>query len=103
MDQVLQTSQAAITQFGSEHAALAGQVASAGAGAAGMVAAAVPIFGLIGQDFLASFAVASGNHLSTIGEIAAVHAATSAAALSAAGAYQTTEVTSAADFTTVMP
>ncbi|GAB4583214.1 hypothetical protein [Nocardia sp. NPDC127526] len=90
---------APILTYGSEKAAQAAQVAGAAAGDVGAsLAAAVPMFGLIGQDFLAAFAIAQGNYLLSSAEIAAVHASTATAAYAAVGTYGANEVTSAASF-----
>ncbi|MBL1075179.1 hypothetical protein JK358_12330 [Nocardia sp. 2] len=59
---------------------------------------AVPVFGLIGQDFLAAFALAQGNFLLSSAEIAAVHASAATAAYAAVGEYGSNEVTSAVSF-----
>ncbi|WP_306360375.1 hypothetical protein [Nocardia sp. CC227C] len=90
---------AAITAYGSTEAGIATQVAGAAAAdVATALASAVPVFGLIGQDFLAAFAVAQGNYLLSSAEIAAVHAGTATSAYAAVGTYTATEVTSAANF-----
>lgn len=78
----------AIRQYGDATAAMAAETLAAGSvDQALTVAAAVPVFGLIGQDFLATFAVAQANHLASVGELAAVHAATAVAAHQSADAY----------------
>ncbi|GAB2562559.1 hypothetical protein [Nocardia heshunensis] len=90
---------APILAYGTQKAAIATQVAgSAAADVATSLAQAVPVFGLIGQEFLAAFAVAQGNFLMSSAEIAAVHANTATTAYAAVGAYGTNEVTSAASF-----
>ncbi|MCF8609889.1 hypothetical protein L5G28_06895 [Gordonia sp. HY285] len=70
---------AGIAAFG----AMSGTLGAATAGAmtvdaaqAAMLAAA---FGLIGQEFLAAYAVAETNHLQAVGRLAAVHTGTAAA------------------------
>ncbi|WP_067695649.1 type VII secretion target [Nocardia jejuensis] len=88
-----------IAAYGTEHAGIATQIA--GAAAADTVSAlaqAVPVFGLIGQDFLLAFAVAQGNYLASSAEVAAVHGQTAVSAMSAVGVYEGTDLTSAASF-----
>jgi hypothetical protein len=73
----------ALQAFGSTHAAMAGAVSAAGSiNAAANTAVMVPVFGVIGQEFLASFIAAQANHLLAVGNLAAVHAGTAAATLS---------------------
>lgn len=92
-----------ILAYGTEKAGIAAQVAGAAAADVGAaMAEAVPVFGLIGQEFLAAFAVAQGNFLMSSAEIAAVHANTATAAYAAVGTYGTNEVTSAASFLSTM-
>lgn len=80
-------------------AAMAAGVATAGTvDQAATMAAVVPVFGLIGQDFLFAFAGAQANHLSSVMEFAAVHAATAVTAQQSAAAYEATEATSVAGF-----
>ncbi|GAC66209.1 type VII secretion target [Gordonia soli] len=72
-----------LTAFGSTHAAMASAVAAAGSiNAAANTAVMVPVFGVIGQEFLASFIAAQANHLFSVGSLAAVHAGTAATTLS---------------------
>ncbi|GAB0104464.1 hypothetical protein JMUB6875_34380 [Nocardia sp. JMUB6875] len=88
-----------ILAYGTEKAGIAAQVAGAAAADVGTaLAQAVPTFGLIGQQFLAAFAVAQGNFLMSSAEIAAVHADTATTAYAAVGAFGSNEVTSAANF-----
>ncbi|WP_081511848.1 hypothetical protein [Nocardia donostiensis] len=68
---------------------------------AATLAAAVPVFGLIGQDFLAAFAVAQANNLSSTTELAYVHAMTAVAAHESAALYDSTEAASVSDFETI--
>ncbi|WP_327101035.1 type VII secretion target [Nocardia vinacea] len=89
----------AIRHYGDASAAMAAEVAAvAAADQAATIAAAVPVFGLIGQDFLIALALAQGNNLQSSAEIAAVHAATALTAYDAAAGYEATEDTSAAEF-----
>lgn len=88
-----------ILAYATEKAGIATQVAGTAAADVGTaLAQAVPTFGLIGQQFLAAFAVAQGNFLMSSAEIAAVHADTATTAYAAVGAYGSNEVTSAASF-----
>ncbi|GGK98630.1 type VII secretion target [Nocardia jinanensis] len=92
----------AIRCYGDSAAATAFEVATAGAiDQAAVIAAAVPVFGLIGQDFLAAFAVAQTNNMLSVNEIAGVHAATAVTAHQSATAYEATEHHSGTDFTEV--
>jgi hypothetical protein len=89
----------AICSYGDSEAVAAFEVAAAGAmNQAAVIAAAVPVFGLIGQDFLAAFAVAQANNMLSVNEIAGVHAATAVTAHQSAGAYEATEHHSGTDF-----
>ena len=91
-------------QYGDIAAGMATTVAAAGAvDQAASVAAAVPVFGLIGQEFLASFAYAQANHFTAVGQLANVFAGTSAAAHTAAATYTRSEQDSAAGFSTAEP
>lgn len=93
----------AITAFGSEQAAMAAQVAGAAAVDQGaLIAAAVPIFGLIGQDFLAAFAYAQGNHIAAVSEIAAVYTGTAVTAFGSAGEYKSMDDGNASSFPQVI-
>ncbi|KAF0848282.1 hypothetical protein [Nocardia caishijiensis] len=97
MAALIRTDASVISNYGATNAAMATQVAAAGAADAGAsMAAAVPIFGLIGQDFLAAFAVAQGNNLASVTEIAAVHAGTALVSAQAVGAIQLDEQVGAA-------
>ncbi|WP_348537884.1 type VII secretion target [Nocardia brasiliensis] len=72
-------------------------VATAGAvDQAATIATVVPVFGLIGQEFLAAFAFAQANHLSSVAELAAVHAGTALTAHQAASTYEVTDSASGA-------
>lgn len=59
-------------------------------------AAMVGVFGLIGQEFLASFVAAQAAHLAGVGRLAAVHAGTAAAALAGATDFTGTDTDAAA-------
>lgn len=99
MADIVEADFAAITAYGSTEAAIATQVAGAAAAdVATALATAVPVFGLIGQDFLAAFALAQANYLLSSAEVAAVHGGTAATAYAAVGSYGANEVTSAASF-----
>ncbi|MFB7721509.1 MULTISPECIES: type VII secretion target [unclassified Nocardia] len=88
-----------ILEYGTTHAGIAAQIAGAAAAdSIGAMASAVPMFGLIGQDFLLAFAGAQGSYLSSAAEIAGVHAETAISAASAVGTYSTTELASATTF-----
>ncbi|MEV0293224.1 type VII secretion target [Nocardia sp. NPDC050710] len=82
----------AIRRYGDAAVAMATGVATAGAfDQTATIAATVPVFGLIGQDFLFAFAHAQGNHASSVLELAAVHAATAMTAHQGAAAYEASE------------
>ena len=88
-------------KYGDIAASMATGVAAAGAVDQGAtVAAAAPAFGLIGQEFLASFAYAQSNHFIAVNQLANVFANTSIAARTASDAYTQTEQRNAAGFTT---
>ncbi|NNH71870.1 hypothetical protein HLB23_18745 [Nocardia uniformis] len=89
----------AISRYGDAAAVMAANVGTMGAAnQAATVAAVVPVFGLIGQDFLAAFAVAQANNLLSVSELAIVHAATAVTAYEGAGAYRMSEDTAVTDF-----
>ncbi|MEU1206807.1 type VII secretion target [Nocardia sp. NPDC056611] len=89
----------AIRAYGDASAAMATAVASAAAvDQVATVAALVPVFGLIGQDFLLSYAGAQGNHLSSVAELAAVHAGTAVTAHEAAASYEAVDGAAGVDF-----
>ena len=92
----------AIRGYGDVCATMATGVATAGSvDQAATIAAVVPVFGLIGQDFLAAFAYAQGNHLFSVGQLAAVHAASSANSFASAATYEATDGASGAGITSV--
>lgn len=79
----------AVRAYAGASATMAAGVAQAGAvDQAATMAAAVPVFGLIGQEFLMSFAYAQANHLTSMAELAAVHAGTALTATQAAATYE---------------
>ncbi|MGF6889172.1 hypothetical protein ABIA39_008542 [Nocardia sp. GAS34] len=85
----------AIRTYGDASAAMATGVATAGAfDQAAMIAAMVPVLGLIGQEVLLSSAYAHGNLASSTLELAGVHAATAVTAHQGAAAYDSTEAAS---------
>lgn len=87
----------AIRGYGAASSAMATTIATVGdVDQAATVAAAVPVFGLVGQDFLLAFAYAQANHISSVTDLAAVHAGTALAAFTAADHYQLTDDDSAA-------
>ncbi|MBJ8338587.1 hypothetical protein JGU71_06800 [Antrihabitans sp. YC3-6] len=92
----------AIRAYGDVSAGMAAAVVTAGTiDTTATVAAMVPVFGLIGQDFLAAFAVAQGNHIFSIGQLAAVHAGTAAAAITGAAEYETVDTAAGATFDSI--
>ncbi|MBF6327525.1 type VII secretion target [Nocardia transvalensis] len=89
----------AIRRYGDAAATMAAQTATAGAvNQTATMAAAIPVFGLIGQDFLATFAVAQANNLQSVAELAAVHAMTAVTAHESAATYEVADGGSAAQF-----
>ncbi|MFT3661366.1 MAG: hypothetical protein QM809_08180 [Gordonia sp. (in: high G+C Gram-positive bacteria)] len=78
----------AVQTFAATSAALSSATAAAGtADAAAQAAVMTGAFGLIGQEFLAAFAVAQSNHLASVGALAAVQAATATAATAGLGEF----------------
>jgi len=87
---------AAIAQYGNASAAMAAQtLAAAAVDQIAVIATAVPVFGLIGQDFLAGYAMAQAAHLTAVSEVAAVHAGTAVTAFESAAFYTATDLGSA--------
>ncbi|MGZ8178592.1 type VII secretion target [Williamsia sp. SKLECPSW1] len=79
----------AIRAFGATAAGIGTAIESASAMNLGAnVAVMVPIFGLIGQDFLGSFAVSQFSNVAAATSLAAVHAGTAASAAAAANEYE---------------
>ncbi|WP_168706761.1 type VII secretion target [Gordonia paraffinivorans] len=96
MDQVKVTPEA-LEGFAAANAAVATAIGTAGSiDAAANTAAMVPVFGLIGQEFLAAFIVTQANHLMSVGQLAAVHAATAATTSQSLVAYEDADATGAA-------
>ncbi len=83
---------AALEAFGSTSAALGAATAGAAAADVAQVAAMTAAFGLIGQEFLAAYAVAESNHLRAVGQLAAVHSATAAAAAAGLADFTATDI-----------
>jgi len=89
----------AIRRYGDAAATMATETAAAGAtNQAATIAASIPVFGLIGQDFLAAFAFAQANNLLSVTELAAVHAATAITSYEGATAYELTEDAAVVEF-----
>lgn len=87
----------ALDGYAAATASVAATVAAAGSiDAAANTAAMIPVFGLIGQEFLAAFIGAQGNHLVAVGNLAAVHAGTAVAASAGAVAFRGTDHAAAA-------
>ncbi|MBD0860867.1 hypothetical protein IA539_06540 [Gordonia sp. zg691] len=89
--------------FAATNAAMATAVGTAGSiDAAANTAAMVPVFGLIGQEFLAAFIAAQASHLMSVGQLAAVHASTAASALAGLADYEATDASSGAAIRSVL-
>lgn len=78
----------------------AAEVAARIAGAAGFdlaenVAALTPVFGAVGAEFLAAFAVAQANHAQSVAALAGNFTATAAAAHATAAGYEVVDRTTA--------
>ena len=87
MNQIMVHPQA-VQAFGATAAALGTATAAAGTIDTAAVGAAVTtVFGLIGQEFAAAYAIAQANHLRAVGQLAAAHAATAAAAAAGLAAF----------------
>ncbi|MCE5290889.1 MAG: hypothetical protein LLG14_16850 [Nocardiaceae bacterium] len=87
----------AIRNYGTTAAAMGETIATDGAtNVASNMAAVVPVFGLIGQDYLAAFGTAQFNNANSVAELAAFHQATAVAADVAAAGYEGTDATTAA-------
>jgi hypothetical protein len=68
----MHVSPAALRAYGRTAEEISAQLAASGAfDLAKNVAALVPVFGLIGQDFLAGFTVAQASHAKAYGDVAA--------------------------------
>lgn len=93
----------AVQAFGATSGAMASAVGAAGAiNAAANTAVMVPVFGLIGQEFLASFIVAQANHLLAVGNVAAVHAGTAVATFAGLERFDGDDATSASAIRSVL-
>ncbi|MGV9409192.1 type VII secretion target [Nocardia sp. NPDC003693] len=89
----------AIRGYGDASAAMASAVAGAATvDQAALIASVIPVFGLIGQEFLLSFVGAQGNHYAATAELAAVFAGTAVTAHEAAASYESVEDHSSVDF-----
>ncbi|MGB3696180.1 MAG: hypothetical protein WBA05_01975 [Gordonia sp. (in: high G+C Gram-positive bacteria)] len=81
-----------VQAFGATAAALGTATGAVGAVDTVAVGAAVTaVFGLIGQEFAAAYAVAQANHLHGVGRLAAAHAATAVAATRGLAAFAETD------------
>jgi len=90
------TQSEAIHQHGDAHAlAAAGLTTAANGDQAASIAAAVPLFGQIGQTFLAAFAQAQSNHVAGVNQLAAVHSGIAAASHQGVASYEAVEGASA--------
>ncbi|MFW0783827.1 hypothetical protein AAFP35_04850 [Gordonia sp. CPCC 206044] len=93
---------AGISAYASAEAAIAAEIASAGAVNVGAIATALtPVFGLLGTEHLVATIVAMTTNLFETGQLAAVHAGQSAAAAASAAAYTATDTGQAASFNNV--
>ena len=93
----------ALEGFVATNAAMATAIGTAGSiDAAANTAVMVPVFGLNGQEFLASFIVAQANHLMSVGQLAAVHAATAATTAQGLAEYEGVDASSAAAIRSVL-
>ncbi|GED98012.1 type VII secretion target [Gordonia crocea] len=82
----------AIRAYGVASSGIGDVIATAsGVNLAANVAVMVPVFGLIGQDFLASFGLAQFNNVVSSGMLAAVHQGTALSSIAAAGGYDQTD------------
>ena len=76
-------------EFGNTAAVVAEQILGAGSfDLAKNVAALTPVFGAIGADFLAAYAVAQANHAKSVAELGGHFAATAASAHATAAQYR---------------
>ncbi|MRH89373.1 hypothetical protein GFY24_18285 [Nocardia sp. SYP-A9097] len=86
-------------QYGEISEGMAAIIAVAGAvDQAASIAAAVPVFGLIGQDFLASFAYAQANHVAALTDLVDTFTTTAMTSRVAALSYEQTERNSVETF-----
>jgi Excreted virulence factor EspC, type VII ESX diderm len=83
---------AGIRAFADTNAAVSTQLASAGGfDLAENIAAATPVFGLIGADFLAMFALAQAKHAGAVGDLSAAYGTSAATAQTTANNYERTD------------
>ncbi|MYR07569.1 hypothetical protein GTV32_15210 [Gordonia sp. SID5947] len=93
---------AAISAYGDAEAAIAAEIASAGAVNVGAISALLtPVFGLLGTEHLIATVVAMTTNLFETGQLAAVHAGQAAAAYGSAAAYTATEAGQVESFNSV--
>ncbi|WP_228803789.1 ESX-1 secretion-associated protein [Nocardia higoensis] len=91
----------AVRQFATEHATIAGQItAAADMDLIGQVSALTPVFGLIGADYLASFAAAQVLQAKDIHDLAGKYNDLSWKAFSAASLFEETDGENAAQMNT---
>ncbi|WP_063038550.1 type VII secretion target [Nocardia pseudovaccinii] len=92
----------ALRRYGDTSALMAADIAAAGSvDQTATMAAAVPVFGLIGQEFLLAYAFAQANHLTSVAQLAAVHAGTALTSHQAAATYETCDAASGVDIGSV--
>ncbi|MBU3062978.1 hypothetical protein KO481_15780 [Nocardia sp. NEAU-G5] len=88
-----------LRQFGDLHLTQGAMTQTAGAiDQAATIAAAVPVFGPIGSEFLAAYAGAQANHSRAVAQLTEVYEATGAAAHAGAAGYDLTELESSTPF-----
>ncbi|MFF0527388.1 ESX-1 secretion-associated protein [Nocardia amikacinitolerans] len=85
----------AVRAFATENAGIAAQISSAGFDGPAQVAALTPVFGLIGADYLLSFAAAQVLQAKDINDLSAKYADLSFKAFNAASLYEGTDTTNA--------
>ncbi|KQS00462.1 hypothetical protein ASG12_06070 [Williamsia sp. Leaf354] len=82
----------AVRAYGTTVAGVGAAIESAGAmDLAANIAVMVPVFGLIGQDFLAGFGGAQFSNAVSTASLVAVHAASAASAFESAAGYEGTD------------
>ncbi|MFT4043025.1 MAG: type VII secretion target [Gordonia sp. (in: high G+C Gram-positive bacteria)] len=87
----------ALEGFAAANAAIGTALSAAGGiNAAANTAIMTPVFGIIGQEFLAAFVAAQANHLFSVGSLAAVHASTAATCLAGLAEFEGTDAVGAA-------
>lgn len=87
---------AGVAAFGAVSGALGAATAGAATVDAAQAAVMAAAFGLIGQEFLAAYAVAESNHLQAVGRLAAAHTGTAAATATGLAAFVSTDESGAA-------